>query len=144
MVVDVLVVLQRRCPWTILLTCEMQDVFQEQVPNIQMRVETVPIEKIEKIVEVQQLQLSYQVVDVQSSRNDRCLCQMSRRLKFMRFQCMDKIFGCAVSRDKCERFSYARRPWSFLWYRTYDQIVCVAVAMRDSSHRPSKLKGSSI
>ena len=31
----------------------MQDVFQELVPNIQMRVETVPtIEKIEKIVEV--------------------------------------------------------------------------------------------
>ena len=25
-----------------------------------------------------------------------------------------------------------------------DQIVCVAVAMRDSSHRRSKLKGSSI
>ena len=25
-----------------------------------------------------------------------------------------------------------------------DQIVCVAVAMRDSSHRPSKLKGSSM
>ena len=44
--------------------------FQEQV-NIQMSVETVPIiEKIEKIVEVHQLQFSYQVVDVQSSRND--------------------------------------------------------------------------
>ena len=25
-----------------------------------------------------------------------------------------------------------------------DHIVCVTVAMRDSSHRPSKLKGSSI
>ena len=49
--------------------------FQEQVPNIQMRVETVPIiEKIEKIVEVHQLQFSYQVVDVQSSCNDRCQC----------------------------------------------------------------------
>ena len=60
------------------MTSEMQDVFQEQVPNIQMRVETVPIiEKIEKIVEVHHLQFSYQVVDVQSCRNDRCLCVRS-------------------------------------------------------------------
>ena len=35
------------------------DVFQEQLPNIQMRVETLPIiEMIEKIVEVDQLQFS--------------------------------------------------------------------------------------
>ena len=60
------------------MTGEMQDVFQEQMPNIQMRVGTVPIiEKIEKIVEVHQLQFSYHVVDVQSSRNDRCLCVRS-------------------------------------------------------------------
>ena len=31
------------------------------------------IEKIEKIVEVHQLQFSYQVVDVELSRNDECL-----------------------------------------------------------------------
>ena len=60
------------------MTSGMQDVFQEQVPNIQMRVVTVPIiEKIEKIVGVHQLQSSYQVEDVQSSRNDRCLCTRS-------------------------------------------------------------------
>ena len=43
--------------------------FREQrLPNIQMT-----IEKIEETVEVHQLQLSYQVVDVQLSRNDECL-----------------------------------------------------------------------
>ena len=37
-------------------------------------VETVPtIENIEKIVEVHQLQFSYQVVNVRLSRNDECL-----------------------------------------------------------------------
>ena len=50
------------------MTGEMQDVFQEQVPNIQMSVE-----KVEKIVEVHQLQFLYQVVDVQLSRTDECL-----------------------------------------------------------------------
>ena len=38
---------------------------QELVPTIQMSVE-----KVEKIVEVYQLQLSYQVLDVQLSRNE--------------------------------------------------------------------------
>ena len=53
------------------MTGGMQDVFLEQVPNIQVSVETVPIiDKVEKIVEVHQLQFSYQVVDVQLSRNE--------------------------------------------------------------------------
>ena len=56
------------------MTGGMQEAFQEQVPNIQMSAETLPIiVKVEKIVEVQQLQFSYQVVDVQLSRNDECL-----------------------------------------------------------------------
>ena len=58
------------------MTGGMQDVFQEQVPNIQMIVERSQgptIEKIEKKIEVHQLQFSYQVVDVQLSRNDECL-----------------------------------------------------------------------
>ena len=56
------------------MTGGMQDVFQEQVPNIQMSVETVPIiEKVEKIVVVHHLRFSYQVVDVELSRNDECL-----------------------------------------------------------------------
>ena len=41
---------------------------QHNVPNIQMT-----MEKIEKTVEVHQLQFSYQAVDVQLSRNDECL-----------------------------------------------------------------------
>ena len=47
------------------MVIDVLDVFQEQVPNIQMSVE-----KVEKIVEVHQLQFSYQVVDVQMSRNE--------------------------------------------------------------------------
>ena len=51
----------------------LQTVHQEMNllrPNIQMTVDTVPIiEKVEKIVEVHQLQFPYQVVDVLMSRN---------------------------------------------------------------------------
>ena len=52
----------------------MQEAFQQQVPNVHMSVETVPIiVKVEKIVEVHQLQFLYQVVDVQLTRHDECL-----------------------------------------------------------------------
>ena len=61
------------------MTSGMHDVFQEQVSRYRRRssfrrVETVTtINKIEKNVEVHQLQFSYQVVNVQLSRNDEFL-----------------------------------------------------------------------
>ena len=64
------------------MTGGMHDVLQEQVSNIQMTVEISQTQFMpprsdsadhrEKIVEVHQLQCSYQVVDVQLSRNDEC------------------------------------------------------------------------
>ena len=37
-----------------------------------------------------------------------------------------------------------KRTGEFPMVQHIDQIVCVAVAMRDGSHRPTKLKGSSM
>ena len=69
---------------------------------IHRRVETVTaVGKIEKISEVHQLQFSYQVVDVQLSRNAECL-------QFRSGQHHREVF------TQC----CARRPWSSKWYST--------------------------
>ena len=72
------------------------------------------------------------------------MSQKSRRRKFMQIQYIDKIFDCSVSRGQVRMVQLRKKTVEFPMVQHIAEIVCVAVAMRDSSHRASKLKGSSI
>ena len=51
---------------------------------------------------------------------------------------------CSVLRGQVRMIQLFKTTVEFPMVQDVDQIVCVAVAMRHSSHRPSKLKGSSM
>ena len=54
-----------------------------------------------------------------------------------------KDLCCSVLRGQVRMIQLRKKTVEFP-VQDIDEIVCVAVAMRDSSHMPSKLKGSSI
>ena len=47
---------------------------------------------------------------------------------------------CSVLRGQVRMIQLRKKTAEFPMVQDIDEIVCVAVAMRDSSHRPSKLK----
>ena len=51
---------------------------------------------------------------------------------------------CSVLRGQVRVIQLCKKTVELPMVQDIDQIVCVAGAMRDSSHRPSKLEGSSI
>ena len=51
---------------------------------------------------------------------------------------------CSVLRGQVRMIQFRKKTVEFPIVQHIDQIVCVAVAMRDSSQRPSKLKRTSI
>ena len=50
---------------------------------------------------------------------------------------------CSVLRGQVRMIQFRKKTVEFPMVQDIVQILCVAVAMRESSHRPSKLKGSS-
>ena len=95
------------------------------------------------------------MVDVQLSRNVECYNSEVKRVtdayesavqktEFQTDPVQRQDLCCSVLRGQVCDSVVARRSWSFFMVQHIDQIVCVAVAMRDSTFRPSKLRESSV